>query len=64
MNNCSKTSVMSLNYKKSLNDMFTILKLGGKVTQATRHLSLMLNGLKNYSIEITINGDNFLIQVF
>ena len=38
--------------------------MGGKITQAPRHLSLMLNGLRYYSIEVTINGDHFLIQAF
>ena len=38
--------------------------MGGKITQAPHHLSLMLNGLRYYSIEVTINGDHFLIQAF
>jgi ribosome-associated translation inhibitor RaiA len=38
--------------------------LGGKITQASNHLSLMLNGLKYYSLEVTINGDHYLIQAF
>jgi ribosome-associated translation inhibitor RaiA len=40
------------------------LSLGGKITQASNHLSLMLNGLKYYSLEVTINGDHYLIQAF
>lgn len=56
--------VISLNYKNSLDALLTILNLGGKITQAPHHLSLMLNGLRYYSIEVTINGDHFLIQAF
>jgi hypothetical protein len=53
-----------LNYKNSLDALLTILNLGGKITQAPSHVSLMLNGLTYYSIEVTINGDHFLIQAF
>ncbi len=42
----------------------TILYLGGKITQASNHLSHMLNGVKYYSLEVTINGDHYLIQAF
>lgn len=38
--------------------------MGGKITQAPSHISLMLNGLRYYSIEVTINGNHFLIQAF
>ncbi|HJR85201.1 MAG TPA: hypothetical protein VJ772_07515 [Nitrososphaeraceae archaeon] len=53
-----------MNYKNSLDALLTILNLGGKITQAPHHLSLMLNGLRYYSIEVTINGDHFHIQAF
>ena len=53
-----------MNYKNSLDALLTILNLGGKITQSPHHLSLMLNGLRYYSIEVTINGDHFLIQAF
>jgi hypothetical protein len=53
-----------LNYKNSLDALLTILNLGGKITQAPCHISLMLNGLRYYSIEVTINEDHFLIQAF
>ena len=56
--------MISLNYTNSLDALLTILNLGGKITQAPRHLSLMLNGLRYYSIEVTISGDHFLIQAF
>jgi len=55
---------MILNYKNSLEALITILNLGGKITQASNHLSRMLNGLKNYPLEVTINGDHYLIQAF
>ena len=56
--------VISLNYKNSLDALLTILNLGGKITQAPCHISLMLNGLRYYSMEVTINEDHFLIQAF
>lgn len=55
---------MFLNYKNSLDALIMLLSLGGKITQASNHLSLMLNGLKYYSLEVTINGDHYLIQAF
>jgi hypothetical protein len=53
-----------LSYKDSLDALITLLSLGGKITQASNHISLMLNGLKYYSFEVTINGDHYLIQAF
>ena len=53
-----------MNYKNSIDALLTILNLGGKITQAPHHISLMLNGLRYYSIEVTINGDHFVIQAF
>ncbi len=41
-----------------------ILCLGGKITKASNHLSLMLNGIKYYSLEVSINCDRYLIQAF
>ncbi len=55
---------MTVNYKDSLDALMTILNLGGKITQASNQLSSMLNGLKYYSLELTINGDHYLIQSF
>ena len=55
---------MFLSYKNSLDVLLTLLSLGGKITQVSDHLSLMLNGLKYYSLEVTINGDHYLIQAF
>ncbi len=55
---------MTVNYKDSLDALMTILNLGGKITQASNQLSSMLNGLKYYSLEVTINGDHYLVQAF
>ena len=41
-----------------------ILGLGGKITKASNHLSLMLNGIEYYSLEVSMNGDRYLIQAF
>ena len=41
-----------------------ILGLGGKITKASNHLSIMLNGIKYYSLEVSMNGDRYLIQAF
>ena len=55
---------MILNYKNSLDALMIILNMGGKITHAPNHLSYMLNGLKYYSLEVSINGDHYLIQAF
>jgi hypothetical protein len=55
---------MILNYKNSLDALMTILNMGGRITQASKHLSHMLNGLKYYSLEVNINGDHYFIQAF
>jgi hypothetical protein len=41
-----------------------ILGLGGKITKASNDLSLMLNGIEYYSLEVSMNGDRYLIQAF
>lgn len=41
-----------------------LLGLGGKITKASNQLSLMLNGIKYYSLEVSMNGDRYLIQAF
>ena len=53
---------MILSYKNSLDALMIILHMGGKITHAPSHLSYMLNGLKYYSLEISIDGDHYLIQ--
>ena len=55
---------MILNYKNSLDALMTILKMGGRITQASKHLSHMLNGLKYYSLEVSINEEHYFIQAF
>ena len=41
-----------------------LLGLGGKITNASNQLSLMLNGIKYYSLEVSMKGDRYLIQAF
>lgn len=55
---------MILNYKNSIEALTMILGLGGKITKASNQLSLMLNGIKYYSLEVSMNGDRYLIQAF
>ena len=55
---------MILNYKNSIEALTMLLGLGGKITKASNHLSLMLNGIKYYSLEVSMNGDRYLIQAF
>jgi hypothetical protein len=55
---------MILHYKNSLDALSTILCLGGKITQSSNHLSHLLNGVKYYSLEVTLDGDHYLIQAF
>ena len=42
--------------------LITILKKGGKITKAPNQISKMLNGLKYYSLEVTMNEDHYYIQ--
>ena len=42
----------------------TTLNMGGKITRASNQTSHMFNGLKYYSLEVTINEDHYYIQAF
>ncbi|MDW0207023.1 MAG: hypothetical protein QOA28_05625 [Nitrososphaeraceae archaeon] len=53
-----------MNYKNSIEALTMLLGLGGKITNASNQLSLMLNGIKYYSLEVSMNGDRYLIQAF
>jgi hypothetical protein len=53
---------MTLKYKISLDAMMTILSVGGKITHAPNQISYMLNGIKYYSLEVRMKGDDDLIQ--
>ncbi|CAN5476817.1 hypothetical protein BH18THE1_BH18THE1_06500 [soil metagenome] len=53
-----------MNYKNSIEALSMILGLGGKITKASNHLSIMLNGIKYYSLEVSMNGNRYLIQAF
>lgn len=53
---------MTLKYKNSLDAMMRILSVGGKITHAPAQISYMLNGIKYYSLEVRMNGDDYLIQ--
>ena len=53
-----------MNYKNSIDALTMVLGLGGKITKASNHLSIMLNGIKYYSLELSMNGDRYLIQAF
>ena len=55
---------MILNYKNSIEALTMLLGLGGKITKASNHLSIMSNGIKYYSLEVSMNGDRYLIQAF
>ncbi|MDW0253133.1 MAG: hypothetical protein QOA13_03410 [Nitrososphaeraceae archaeon] len=53
-----------MNYKNSIEALTMLLGLGGKITNASNQLSLMLNGIQYYSLEVSMNGDRYLIQAF
>jgi len=53
---------MTLKYKNSLDAMMTILSVGGRITHASNQISYMLNGIKYYSLEVRLNGDDYFIQ--
>jgi hypothetical protein len=46
----------------ALKCLLTILKKGGKITKAPNQISNMLNGLKYYALEVTMNEDHYYIQ--
>jgi hypothetical protein len=53
-----------LNYKSSIEALTMLLSLGGKITKSPNHLCLMLNGIRYYSLEVSVNGNRYLIQAF
>lgn len=53
---------MTLKYKNSLDAMMTILNVGGRITYTSNQISYMLNGIKYYSLEVRMNGDDYFIQ--
>ncbi len=55
---------MILNYKNSIEALTMLLGLGGKITKVSNQLSLMLNGIQYYSLEVSMNGNKYLIQAF
>jgi len=57
-------SAAILNYKSSIDALTMLLSLGGKITKSSNHLCLMLNGIKYYSLEVSVNGNRYLIQAF
>jgi len=60
----SMRSAAILNYKSSIDALTMLLSLGGKITKSSNHLCLMLNGIKYYSLEVSVNGNRYLIQAF
>ncbi|HEY6950104.1 MAG TPA: hypothetical protein VI146_05795 [Nitrososphaeraceae archaeon] len=51
-----------MKYKNSLDAMMTILNVGGRITYTSNQISYMLNGIKYYSLEVRMNGDDYFIQ--
>lgn len=41
-----------------------ILNMGGEITKAPCEISTMLNGLRYYSMEVTMDNDCYIIQGF
>jgi len=44
--------------------LLKILSIGGKITKAPSEISIMLNGLRYYSMEVTLNNEFYNIQGF
>lgn len=45
-----------------LNCLLTILNMGGEITKAPDEISTMLNGLRYYSLEVTLDQNCYNIQ--
>lgn len=45
-----------------LNCLLRILGMGGSITKATDKISVMLNGLRCYSVEVTLDQTQYYIQ--
>ena len=44
--------------------LLKILSSGGKITKAPSEMSIMLNGLRYYSMEVTMDSESYIIQGF
>ena len=44
--------------------LLKILSIGGKITKAPNEISTMLNGLRYYSMEVTMDNETYIIQGF
>jgi len=44
--------------------LLKILSIGGKITKAPSEISIMLNGLRYYSMEVTTDNESYIIQGF
>ena len=44
--------------------LLKILSSGGKITKAPSKMSIMLNGLRYYSMEVTMDSESYIIQGF
>jgi len=44
--------------------LLKILSIGGKITKAPSEMSIMLNGLRYYCMEVTMDSESYIIQGF
>jgi hypothetical protein len=44
--------------------LLKILSSGGKITKAPSEMSIMLNGLRYYCMEVTMDSESYIIQGF
>jgi hypothetical protein len=55
---------MEISNSPALKHLVRFLNMGGKITKAPNEISIMLNGLRYYSIEVTVDEEFYYIQAF
>jgi len=48
----------------ALRQLMRISNMGGEITKAPCEVSIMLNGLRYYSMEVNMENDSYIIQAF
>ena len=59
-----KEITIGLSSSPALKQLMRIINMGGKITKAPCEISIMLNGLRYYSMEVTLNNEFYNIQGF
>ncbi len=57
-----KEVTIELSNSLASKQLLRILSIGGKITMAPPEISTMLNGLRYYSMEVTMDNEFYVIQ--